>query len=543
MKARRRKSCGGVSGMLGARGTPPEAAAEGGCSTNPFVARAPSPEAGSSRAGRRDCKGAPTCHRVCVDGRRGRSRSADHVREDIDTMKKPWGGRFEKDTGESVERFTESVSFDRRLYREDIRASVAHAQMLERCGLIDPGDLAAICEALAEIEQEIECGAFEFLVPLEDVHMNIEAELVRRIGDAGRKLHTARSRNDQVACDVRLWCRAAIDECLGLLRDAQRALAGKAEEYRDAAMPGLTHLQHAQPVLLAHVLLAYVEMLERDAGRLRDCRDRLNVSPLGACALAGTSLPTEPPFTAEVLGFDGCFSNSLDAVSDRDFVVEFVFALSLISLHLSRLAEDWVLWSSQEFDFLDLDEAYCTGSSIMPQKKNPDVLELLRGKCGRVYGDLVALLTMLKGLPLAYNRDMQEDKEPLFNAFDSVRDSLRIAAELVGTTAFKTGNMARACQKGYADATSLAEYLVRHGVPFRQAHEIVGRIVRMAAADGGPLDKLSLQEFRRFSEAIGEDVYDVLGVQNCIAGYRSHGSSSPAEVRRQLDEWKERLGE
>ena len=458
-------------------------------------------------------------------------------------MKKPWSGRFDKDTDESVEQFTESVSLDRRLYRQDIRASIAHAQMLERCGLIGRDDLAAICEGLAAIEQEIASGTFEFRVPLEDVHMNIEAALVERVGDAGRKLHTARSRNDQVACDMRLWCCEAVDECLGLLRECQRALVEKAEEYADAVMPGLTHLQHAQPVLLAHVLLAHVEMLERDAARLADCRERLNVSPLGACALAGTSLPTDPAGTAEALGFARCFSNSIDAVSDRDFAVEFAFDLSMIAVHLSRLAEDWVLWASSALNFVDLDESYCTGSSIMPQKKNPDVLELLRGKCGRVCGDLMALLVMLKGLPLAYNRDMQEDKAALFDAFDTVRASLEVAARLVRNAAFKRDNLARACLVGYLDATSLAEYLVRRGVPFREAHETVGRIVHMAASDGTRLETLGLEQLRRFSDVIEEDVYELLGAENCVRSYRSHGSSSPAEVRRQLDEWTARLGD
>ena len=469
--------------------------------------------------------------------------TADCTVKEPNAMKKPWGGRFEKDTDETVEQFTQSVSFDQRLYSQDIRASIAHAQMLERCGLISREDLTAICEGLAGIEQDIAAGTFEFRVPLEDVHMNIEAALVERVGDAGRKLHTARSRNDQVACDMRLWCRQATDECLGGLRECQHALVEKAEEYADAVMPGLTHLQHAQPVLLAHVLLAYVEMFERDATRLAECRARLNVSPLGACALAGTSLPTDPPSTAETLGFTRCFSNSIDAVSDRDFMIEFAFDLSMVAMHLSRLAEDWVLWASSELNFVDLDESYCTGSSIMPQKKNPDVLELMRGKCGRVYGDLVALLTMLKGLPLAYNRDMQEDKGALFDAFDTVRGSLEVAAGLARNAAFKRDNMHRACLNGYMDATSLAEYLVRRGVPFRQAHEIVGQIVHMAASDDVRLSKLGLDQFRRFSEAIEEDVYEVLGVENCVANYRSHGSSSPAEVQRQIAEWKARLAD
>jgi argininosuccinate lyase len=318
-------------------------------------------------------------------------------------MKKPWGGRFEKDTNEMVEQFSESVSFDSRLYREDIRASIAHAEMLARSGLVSDAELVEIREGLGDIQKEIESGAFDWKVPLEDVHMNIEAALIARIGDAGRKLHTARSRNDQVACDLRLWCRAAADELDELLAECQRALLEAAQECRAVIVPGFTHLQHAQPVLLAHTLLAYVEMLHRDRARLADCRRRLNVSPLGACALAGTALPIDPQSTAEELEFDGCFDNSMDAVSDRDFVLELAFDLCMIALHLSRLAEEWLIWSAPEFDFVDLDEAFCTGSSIMPQKKNADVLELLRGRCGRVYGDLMALLTTMKGLPLAYN--------------------------------------------------------------------------------------------------------------------------------------------
>ncbi|MHC4481447.1 MAG: argininosuccinate lyase [Planctomycetota bacterium] len=456
-------------------------------------------------------------------------------------MKKPWGGRFEKDTNEMVEQFSESVSFDSRLYREDIRASIAHAEMLARSGLVSDAELVEIREGLGDIQKEIESGAFDWQVPLEDVHMNIEAALIARIGDAGRKLHTARSRNDQVACDLRLWCRAAADELDELLAECQRALLEAAQECRAVIVPGFTHLQHAQPVLLAHTLLAYVEMLHRDRARLADCRRRLNVSPLGACALAGTALPIDPQSTAEELEFDGCFDNSMDAVSDRDFVLELAFDLCMIALHLSRLAEEWLIWSAPEFDFVDLDEAFCTGSSIMPQKKNADVLELLRGRCGRVYGDLMALLTTMKGLPLAYNRDMQEDKEAIFNSADTVRASLSIAAELVRTTAFKEGNIARACSVGHMDATALADYLVGRGLPFREAHEIVGRAVRAAAADGVQLEELSLEQLRSFSELVAEDVYRVLGARNCVENYRSHGSSSPAEVDRQLKTWKQRL--
>ncbi len=458
-------------------------------------------------------------------------------------MKKLWGGRFEKDTDEAVERFTESVSFDRRLYKEDIRGSIAHAEMLARCGLLTESELVQVREGLGDIEKEIDAGSFSWSVPLEDVHMNIEAALIARIGDVGRKLHTARSRNDQVALDVRMWCRSAIDETAELLCDCQRALVEKARHYRETIVPGFTHLQHAQPVLLAHVLLAYAEMLERDRARLGECRARVNVSPLGACAMAGTGLPTDPPSVAEALGFERAFANSIDAVSDRDFAMELVFDLSLVALHLSRLAEDWLIWSTREFDFIDLDEAFCTGSSIMPQKKNPDVLELIRGRCGRVYGDLTALLTIFKGLPLAYNRDMQEDKEPLFDAADTVREVLAVAAALIRTTEFKTDNIRAACEDGHMDATALADYLVGRGIPFREAHGMAGMAVRRAAADGVKLAELSLEQLRALSPLVAEDVYKVLGTQNCVENYRSPGSSAPAEVDRQLQEWEQRLAE
>jgi len=458
-------------------------------------------------------------------------------------MSKLWGGRFDKETDPSVERFTESVSFDRRLFREDIRGSIAHAEMLARCGLLTQAELGRIKQGLAEIEAEIDSGTFEFTRAHEDVHMNIEAALIEKIGEPGRKLHTARSRNDQVACDTRLWVRGAIDETDALIATCQRALLERAEAFQDAVMPGFTHLQHAQPVLLAHVLLAYVAMLDRDRDRLRDCRRRVNVSPLGACALAGTTLPVDVESTAARLGFDGAFTNSIDAVSDRDFALEFVFDLSVLACHISRLAEEWLVWCSPEFGFVELDESFCTGSSIMPQKKNPDVLELIRGKTGRVYGDLVALLTMLKGLPLAYNRDLQEDKPALFDAAETAAGCLAALAEVVGRTAFNQEAMQEACEAGHLDATALAEYLVARGLAFRDAHRVVGAAVREAAARGAGLADLSLEELRAFSELIAEDVYCVLGARSCVESYRSRGSSSPREVRRQIAHWKDVLGE
>lgn len=456
-------------------------------------------------------------------------------------MKKPWSGRFEKETDSTAEEFTESVSLDRLLFREDIRASIAHAEMLGENGLLDGDEVDAIREGLREIRDDIEAGDMEFDTALEDVHMNIEAELVNRIGDTARKLHTARSRNDQVACDLRLWVRKRIDRMSDLLRDCQRELVTAAEDHSSAILPGYTHLQHAQPMLLSHLLLAYVNMLERDRGRLADCRSRTNVSPLGACALAGTALPTDPQSTARKLDFDAVFDNSVDAVSDRDFVIEYVSALSLLACHLSRLAEEWILWAGSEFGFLSLDEAFCTGSSIMPQKKNPDVLELIRGKCGRVYGDLAALLTMMKGQPLAYNRDLQEDKPALFDADRQVSSALGVLREVISSCSFNTDRMQAACEEGHPDATALADYLVKRDVPFRRAHELVGGIVREADERGERLSDLPLEVLREHCSRIEGDVYDVLGAENCIESYRSRGSSAPGEVQRQLSGWKERL--
>ena len=440
-----------------------------------------------------------------------------------------------------MERFTESISFDRRLFREDIRGSIAHAEMLSRSGFLSDSELVQIREALKDIEQEIEAGEFEFDDEHEDIHMNIEAALIERIGEPGLKLHTARSRNDQVACDLKLWIRGAIDETSRLVERCQAALVDRAETFDGVVMPGCTHLQHAQPVLLAHVLLAYVEMLQRDRSRLADCRDRMNVSPLGAAALAGTTLPTEPDFTARQLGFDGHFRNSIDAVSDRDFAVEYVFVLSTLAMHLSRLAEEWLIWATPEYDFIDIDESFCTGSSIMPQKKNPDVLELIRGKTGRVYGDLTNLLTVMKAQPLAYNRDLQEDKRAVFDATDQIYGALSVLSEMVPRTTFKEENMEAAAERGHVDATALAEYLVGRGMAFREAHRVVGAAVQEAAARGDRLTDLSLEDFRKYSELIAEDVYDVLGTHQCVAHYRSPGSSSPEEVDKQIKHWRERL--
>ncbi len=456
-------------------------------------------------------------------------------------QKKPWGGRFTKQTAASVESFTESVSFDWRLYRYDIEGSIAHANMLARCKLITDKEKDAIVKGLKEILAEIEAETFEFKNSLEDVHMNIESALIARIGEAGKKLHTARSRNDQVALDLRLWTRNQTRAVTGLLALLQRELVKKGKTFFGLIMPGFTHLQHAQPVLVSHYLLAYVEMLERDKMRLQDCCARLNKSPLGACALAGTTLPTDPVFTAKLLGFEGACENSMDAVSDRDFCVEYAFCLSMVAMHLSRICEEWIIWCNDEMKFIEISDAYCTGSSIMPQKKNPDVLELIRGKCGRVFGHLTALLTLLKGLPLSYNRDMQEDKIAIFDAADTVQISLSILAELVANSDFNGEQMMSACEKGFIDATALAEYLVKKGVPFRMAHEIVGKIVRECIRVQCRLMDLHLESFKAFSSVIEKDVYKVLGVENCIKNYKSYGSTAPGFVKKRIAFWEKKL--
>lgn len=456
-------------------------------------------------------------------------------------QKKPWGGRFTKQTAASVESFTESVSFDWQLYKYDIEGSIAHANMLARCKLITEKEKDAIVKGLKKILEEIDAETFEFKKSLEDVHMNIESALIERIGEAGKKLHTARSRNDQVALDLRLWTRDQVRAVISLLATLQKELVKKGKAFFGLIMPGFTHLQHAQPVLVSHYLLAYVEMLERDKARFQDCFARLSKSPLGACALAGTTLPTDPVFTAKLLGFEGVCENSMDAVSDRDFCVEYAFCLSMVAMHLSRLCEEWIIWCNDEIKFIEISDAYCTGSSIMPQKKNPDVLELIRGKCGRVFGHLTALLTLLKGLPLSYNRDMQEDKVAIFDAADTMKSSLIILAELVANTNFNEEQMLSACEKGFIDATALAEYLVKKGVPFRMAHEIVGKIVRECIRVQCKLMDLRLESFKAFSSVIEKDVYNVLGIENCIKNYKSYGSTAPGFVKKRIAYWEKKL--
>ncbi len=451
-------------------------------------------------------------------------------------MKKPWGGRFGQKTARVVEEFTESVSFDRRLWRYDIKGSIAHARMLARKGIISKQEADSIISGLKEIEREIQEGRFQWRRELEDVHMNIETALIEKIGPVGGKLHTARSRNDQVATDLRMYLRDETKEIAGLLRKLQRRFLTLAERHADTVMPGYTHLQRAQPVSLGYHLLAYVEMFQRDRERFQDYLKRLNRSPLGACALAGTTLPIDRAYTAKLLGFEGVIENTIDAVSDRDFVIEFLSASSITMMHLSRLAEEFILWSTTEFSFLELPDAFCTGSSIMPQKKNPDVLELIRGKTGRLYGSLINLLTVMKALPLTYNRDMQEDKVPLFDTVDTLKESLQILTEMLPRVRFNKKKMEETASEGYTLATDLAEYLVRKGVPFREAHETVGRIVRYAIEKNLPLEALTLDELKSFSSLIEPDIYDSIDPKKAITS-----RTSPEEVMRQIRRWKAAL--
>jgi argininosuccinate lyase len=444
-----------------------------------------------------------------------------------------WTGRFSEATDAFVEAFTASEHFDRRLYRQDIRGSRAHARMLERVGVLTADEAAGILDGLDAIEGEIERGEFPWSPSLEDVHMNIEKRLTDRIGEAGKKLHTGRSRNDQIATDVRLWLRETIDELIRLLQRFQLGLVDLAEREADTVLPGFTHLQVAQPISFGHHMLAWYEMLLRDEGRLRDARDRLNLSPLGSAALAGTTFPIDRTDTCEALGFDRPTANSLDSVSDRDFAIEFTSAASLIMTHLSRMAEELVLWTSPMFDFIDLPDRFCTGSSIMPQKKNPDVAEIVRGKTARVQGDLNTLLTLMKGQPLAYNRDNQEDKEPLFDAADSVCDSVRAFADMVPALEVKRENAREAARKGFATATDLADYLVRRGVAFRDAHEVVGRAVRYGVEQGRDLATMSLDELQGFSRAIGDDVFEVLTLEGSMEARDHIGGTAPRQVRYQ----------
>lgn len=455
---------------------------------------------------------------------------------------KPWGGVFNQATDRRVEQFTESISFDRRLYPHDIAGSIAHAQMLAAVGILTPGECRQIEQGLQEIRAEIEKGTFCFSVELEDIHMHIERALVERIGDVGRKLHTGRSRNDQVSTDLRLWVRESIDRIDERLVELQKAFVSRCDRDRDCILPGYTHMQRAQPVLAPHYWLAYCEKLERDRGRLADARRRANVLSLGAAALAGTSLPIDREDVARRLGFESVAANSLDVSSDRDFVLEFAFALSVIAAHLSTWAEEWILWSTVEFSFLKLPQAFCTGSSIMPQKVNPDVLELIRGKTARVMGNLQTLMVLVKGLPLAYNRDLQEDKSPLFDSFDTVSASLELAAPLVAGAELNRSAIAERLDRGHLDATALMEYLIKRGIPQRTAHGMIGRLVRQALDQNLCLADLPIAAFQELDPALDDAVYDVLGVENAVAAMQSYGSTAPAEVDKQIARWKKQLG-
>lgn len=449
-----------------------------------------------------------------------------------------WKGRFAKATADLVQQYGESISYDWRLYQHDIAGSIAHARAQVKAGLLTDDEFAAIESGLREIEKEIDAGNFDFSIELEDIHMNIESALTQRIGAPGAKLHTARSRNDQVATDTRLYCRAEIDNLSNLLKKLQQALLKQSKDYAAAVIPGYTHLQRGQPVTVGHHLLAYVEMIDRDRSRLSDCRRRLNVCPLGSGALAGSTINLDRHQIADELGFDTVTRNSMDAISDRDYMAEFLFAMALIGTHLSRLSEDLILWCSTEFGFVTLSDAHTTGSSLMPQKKNPDVCELTRGKTGRLYGNLVALLTAAKGLPLTYNRDLQEDKEPLFDSIDTLKLALRVNTEMITDMAINT----EACEEAASDplllATDLADYLVKNGVPFRQAHELVGQAVALSVQSKTPLDELDLTQV---SEHYGADAKDVFDLQTALAARTNPGAPSTANVRAEVDRWLKQI--
>ena len=460
---------------------------------------------------------------------------------DDNAKEKPWGGRFTESTDAFVESFTASIGFDHRLYRYDIAGSIAHARMLAHVGIISEADCKRIVDGLEDIRADIERGDFAWSIALEDIHMNIEARLIERIGEAGKKLHTGRSRNDQVATDLRLYLRDEIDTLCVELDRLQAALLELVEREVNTIMPGFTHLQVAMPVSFGHQMLAWIEMLELDYQRLLDCRRRVNLMPLGAAALAGTSFPIDRAYTARLLGFDAPAANSLDAVSDRDFVIEFCSAAALVMMHLSRFSEELILWSSAQFNFIELPDRFCTGSSIMPQKKNPDVPELVRGKGGRVIGHLVSMLTLMKGQPLAYNKDNQEDKEPLFDSVDTLKGSLRVFADMMPALELNREQMTRAAHQGFSTATDLADYLVRKGIPFRDAHEIVGRAVHHGIESGKDLSAMTLEELQGFSSSIGADVFGVLTLEGSLAARNHPGGTAPVQVRAAIATVRTRL--
>jgi argininosuccinate lyase len=456
-------------------------------------------------------------------------------------MSKLWGGRFTKETNKLVEEFTASITFDQKLAQEDIEGSLAHVQMLGECNIISIEDSKKIKAGLNTIKAKIENGEVEFLVEHEDIHMNIEKLLIDEIGPVGGKLHTGRSRNDQVATDMHLYLRNKTEAIIKLLEEVQTAIVTQAEDNIETIIPGYTHLQRAQPVSFAHHLMAYFWMFERDKARLTDSLERINWLPLGAGALAGTTFPINRDRVAELLGFDTVYPNSMDAVSDRDFILEFLSAASIIMTHISRLSEELVIWSSQEFQFVELDDSFCTGSSIMPQKKNPDVPELLRAKTGRVYGDLIGLLTVLKGLPLAYNKDMQEDKEGMFDTVETLEGSLMLLAPMIESMAVKKEIMRKAVNQDFSNATDIADYLVTKGLPFREAHEIIGKIVLYAIQQEKYLLDLELEEYQGFSKLFEEDIYTVLSPEHVVAARESYGGTAPIEVKKQIELAKKKL--
>jgi argininosuccinate lyase len=456
-------------------------------------------------------------------------------------IKKPWQGRFNRSTHELAEKFSASIEVDKRLFREDIEGSIAHAKMLSKTGIIQKIESERIVKGLKEIQREIETGTFPFREEYEDIHLNIEKRLIDKVGEVGGKLHTARSRNDQVALDMRLYVRGEIDEILNLIKGLSTTLLTLASKHLDVIMPLYTHLQRAQPVLLSHHLLAYFEMLKRERGRFIDCRKRVNVMPLGAGAGAGTSFPIDRHYVAKLLGFPEITRNSIDSVSDRDFIIEFISTSASLMMHLSRIAEELVLWSGKEFDFIDLGDEFTTGSSIMPQKKNPDIAELIRGKTGSVYGYLIAVLTLMKGLPLSYNRDMQEDKEPMFNTVDTVKSCLEIMIEMMRYIKFKPENMKKAVMEGHTLATDLADYLARKGVPFRQAHEITGEIVRHAEQKGREIFELPISELKRFSNKIEEELFELLNLEGSVASRKSLSGTSKQNVLKMIKENKKEI--
>ena len=458
------------------------------------------------------------------------------------TTNQSWGGRFSEPVDAFVARFTASVDFDKRLYKHDIQGSIAQASMLTKVGVLTEAERDSIIEGLNAIRAEIEAGQFDWRVDLEDVHMNIAARLTERIGITGKKLHTGRSRNDQVATDIRLWLREEIDIIVAELERLQRGLLDQAEQHAEVIMPGFTHLQTAQPVTFGHHLLAWFEMLSRDRERLLDCRKRVNRMPLGSAALAGTTYPIDRQLTCELLGFEAVSGNSLDGVSDRDFAIEFCAAAALAMMHLSRFSEELVLWTSAQFNFIELPDRFCTGSSIMPQKKNPDVPELVRGKSGRVYGHLMGLLTLMKSQPLAYNKDNQEDKEPLFDAVDTLHDSLRAFADMIPAIQPRVEVLREAARRGFSTATDLADYLVRKGLPFRDCHEIVGHAVKYGVDSGKDLAEMSLEELRKFSDQIEQDVFEVLTLEGSVTARDHIGGTAPNQVRAAVQRGRELLG-